>query len=83
MVLLSRPRPPSDSGSGSGLVGVGPGWLRQRAMVITGPNMGGKSSLIRQTALIVLMAQVRMRAHCPPPCSPEKRVGGPPAVSGA
>ena len=29
-----------------------------RAMVVTGPNMGGKSCFIRQAALIAILAQV-------------------------
>ena len=31
---------------------------RQQIMMITGPNMAGKSALLRQTALIVLLSQV-------------------------
>lgn len=36
---------------------------RQQIIIITGPNMSGKSALLRQTALIVLLAQVG--SYCP------------------
>jgi DNA mismatch repair protein MutS len=47
--VLSEPFVPNDLSMGEGA---------PRLYVLTGPNMGGKSTFLRQTALLVLMAQM-------------------------
>lgn len=39
-------------------------YLKERVLILTGPNMGGKSSYVKQIALLVIMAQI----GCPLPC---------------
>ena len=53
-VALDAPVVPNDTQLGA----AGPS-----ALVITGPNMGGKSCYIRQAALIAIMAQVISHPH--------------------
>ncbi len=47
-LFIDQPFVPNDLGLGD----------QRRLLVITGPNMGGKSTFMRQTALIVIMARI-------------------------
>lgn len=40
-------------------LGGGPSAANARMLLLTGPNMGGKSTLLRQTCLVAIVAQVR------------------------
>jgi DNA mismatch repair protein MutS len=53
--VIERQLPPGETYVSNDVV---IGTEEQQIMIITGPNMSGKSALLRQTALIVLMAQI-------------------------
>jgi len=58
--IVQGRHPMVDAKMGSGFVpnDISLDTTNEAGMVITGPNMGGKSSYIRQNALLVIMAQV-------------------------
>ena len=48
-------------GAAGGSSSNGGGGCLPRFLVLTGPNMGGKSTLLRQVCLATILAQVRHR----------------------
>ena len=53
--MTGEPFVPNDTQLHAGGVDAG-------VLLVTGPNMGGKSTVLRQTCLAVIMAQVRLAA---------------------
>ena len=47
-----------DCGPGSALTAPDHGWGAARMRLLTGPNMGGKSTFLRQNALVAILAQM-------------------------
>jgi hypothetical protein len=58
-IFIGGQRPGGDSGRSSSSGGGGGGGVcLPRFLVLTGPNMGGKSTLLRQVCLATILAQV-------------------------